>query len=152
MQTTLGADDAWSVVASGESRSQWYVDAAPFRFRRGLDQLIGGPGRRDAPPGTPRLATGHRVGFWHVVEADHQRRRLVLDAAVRAPGRVRLVVRVASNDEGSQVSSEISFMPRGLAGAAYLLADLPARALVSELAMLHLLVVLRRQEAARVAL
>ncbi len=138
----------WDVVASGESGPQWYVDAAPFAFRRVVDRLALGPGHKQAPPGRARLAQGDRVGFWTVLDADHRARRLLLEARVRAPGRVTLEVTVtpdSEGSEGSEVAMSIELAPRGLLGRAYLLADLPAREAVAELTLLHLLTVLRRQ-------
>lgn len=137
----------WDVVASGVDTRQWYADAAPFVVRGTIDRLVRGPGRRVRPPGRPLLRTGDRVGFWDVVEADHDARRLVLEAQVRAPGTVTLEAEVVPDAEGTRVSLTITFRPRGLVGRAYLLADLPARALVAELTMLHLLTVLRRRSA-----
>ena len=134
----------WGVVASGEDAPQWYVDAAPYAFRGAIDRLVGGAGRRWPTPGRPFLATGDRVGFWEVREASPERRRLVLEAAVRAPGRVRVTTEVDPAEGGTRVTQTTSFSPRGLRGRAYLVADLPARGAVAELVMLHLLTVLRR--------
>ena len=147
----LPVAEVWDIVASGASGPQWYVDAAPFVFRGALDRLVGGAGRRHRPPGRSRLATGDRVGFWRVVEADHRDRRLLLEAQVRAPGRVTLEAVVGpggtlGDDAASLVTLTITLEPRGLLGAAYLVADLPARAVVAELTMLHLLTVLRRDD------
>ncbi len=142
----LDADAAWQVVASGEDRPQWYVDAAPFVFRRVVDRLVLGPGLRRPPPGRPRLAEGDQVGFWDVVAADHRQRRLILRAMVRSPGQVTLTASVVPAVDGSLLDLAITLSPRGVVGRAYLLADLPAREAVSELVMLHLLTVLRRRD------
>lgn len=142
----LAPDAVWDVVASGRAGPQWYVDAAPFVFRRLVDRVALGPGLRREPPGRPRLATSDRVGFWRVVDADHRARRLVLEADVRAPGTVRLEAAVDPDDDGSSLTVDISFAPRGLLGRAYLLTDLPAREAVTELVVLHLLTVLRRRD------
>lgn len=137
---------AWDVVASGETGPQWYVDAAPFVFRRWVDKLALGPALRREPPGRPRLATGDRVGFWTVTAAEHGARRLTLQAQVRAPGTVTLEATVEPHPEGAEVTTTIRFAPRGLLGRAYLLADLPAREAVAELVQLHLLTILRRHD------
>ena len=137
---------AWDLVASGESGPQWYVDAAPFVVRGAIDRFLGGAGRRHRPPGRARLAAGDRVGFWHVVEADHRHRRLLLEAEVRAPGRVTLEAGVKAADDTSVISLTIAIEPRGVLGAAYLIADLPARGAVAELTMLHLLTIIRRRD------
>lgn len=143
----LSPDRAWEVVASGAAGPQWYVDAAPFVFRGALDRLVGGAGRRHRPPGRPRLAVGDRAGFWRVVEADHRAHRLLLEAEVRAPGRVTLEAGVRPGaGEHADVTMTIALDPAGVLGAVYLVADLPARAAVTELTMLHLLTVLRRVE------
>ncbi len=82
-----------------------------------------------------------------MVVADHQGHRLVLEALVRAPGTVTLEATVEPDSAGgSRVGLTIELRPTGLLGRAYLLADLPARALVAELTMLDLLTVLRRRD------
>lgn len=141
---TVPPERAWGVVASGEDVPQWYVDAAPYAFRGALDRLLGGAGRRWPVPARRFLEDGDRVGFWRVHEVSHERRRLVLDAAVRAPGRVRVTTEVTPADGGARITQTTAFAPHGLLGHAYLVADLPARGAVAELAMLHLLTVLRR--------
>ncbi len=132
---SLDAATAWAVVASGRTGSRWYVDAAPFVVRGGIDRLAGGAGRRWPPPGSPLLATGDRAGFWRVTTADHDRHRLVLTADVRAPGVVVLTTElVETSDEGCLLQQSVGLRPHGVLGAAYLLADLPAREVVLELA------------------
>ena len=129
----LAPDDVWTVVASGGERSRWYVDAGPFVVRGAIDRVLGGAGRRWPAQGGALLQPGDRGGFWVVEEADHGVRRLVLRAAVRAPGVVRLECTVAADGRGSSITTTVSFAPAGLVGAAYLLTDLPARELVTEL-------------------
>ena len=133
----MPASQAWAVVASGRAGPQWYVDAAPFVVRGGLDRLVGGAGRAFPPPGTDLLAAGDRAGLWRVDEADSGLRRLGLTAEVRAPGTVTLVTEVLPDGdagvEGCLVRQTVRLDPSGVFGAAYLLADLPAREAVLEL-------------------
>ncbi|MDP2775633.1 MAG: DUF2867 domain-containing protein [Nocardioides sp.] len=136
---THSADAVWAVVASGRGGPQWYVDAAPFVVRGVLDRLSGGDGRPWPPPGTARLTTGDRAGFWQVTEADHARRRLVLTARVRAPGSVTLVTDVVSGTTGCLLRQRVRLQPSGLLGAAYLIVDLPARSALLELTHRRLL-------------
>jgi hypothetical protein len=136
----------WRVVANGRVRPQWYVDAAPLVARGWLDGLVGGAGRPWPPPGTPVLTTGDRAGFWEVEEADHAARRLVLRAAVRAPGVVLLETLVGDlGSDRSLLVQRVSFAPSGLLGHAYLLADLGAREVVAELVHRRLLGDVRRE-------
>ena len=138
----LPAADAWAVVASGRTGRQWYVDAAPFVLRGGLDRLVGGTGRAWEPPGTPLLAPGDTAGFWRVAAAgrDGDRHRLLLEAVVRAPGRVLLATEVEPRGgRRSRLHQSVTFEPRGLLGHPYLLADLPAREAVLGLAHRRLL-------------
>ena len=135
-------EDVWRVAASGACGRHWYVDAAPFVFRGGVNRLVGGRGRRWDPPGTPLLAAGDRAGFWSVVAAAHaeHERRLVLEAVVRAPGTVRLTTEAwALSPTQTRLVQTVHFAPRGPLGAAYLLADLPAREAVIELTHRRLL-------------
>ena len=136
-------------MASGRTGPQWYVDAAPFVVRGGIDRLAGGKGRRWDPPGTEQLATGDRAGFWHVTEADAGQGLLTLRADVRAPGTVTLVTTVVTDVKGCLVRQTVRLDPSGLLGAAYLLVDLPAREAVLELTHRRLLRDLARDNRSR---
>lgn len=145
----VGAAQAWSVVASGSQGRHWYVDAAPLVFRGRLDRLLGGAGADRLPPGRALLRAGDRVGFWEVREAGAgpdgtAGHRLVLRARVRAPGEVLLTTEVTPLPAGCRVGQAVSFAPEGLAGRAYLLADLPAREVLLELVHRRLLAEVRR--------
>ncbi|MGV3562375.1 MAG: DUF2867 domain-containing protein [Nocardioides sp.] len=131
----LGPDEVWAVVAGAGPGRHWYVDAAPFVVRGAIDRAVLGGGRRWPVPDGPLLRAGDRAGFW-VVRAAGDRpggHRLVLEAAVRAPGTVTLTVLVTARDEGTEVDLRVRLDPRGVLGTAYLLADLPAREAVVEL-------------------
>ena len=120
-----GPDHVWAVVACGRPGARWYADSAPFVVRGALDRLVGGCGRRWPAPDRDLLRAGDEVGFWRVTGAAHG--ELVLEAAVRAPGRVTLSTTVTAEASGARLDQRVSFRPDGLLGAAYLFADLPAR-------------------------
>lgn len=126
-------EQAWAVVADGRPGPRWYVDAAPLVFRAALDRVVGGTGAIATPPARGVLTTGDRAGFWEVSDADHEQHSLVLTALVRAPGTVVLTTTVEPTSRGCLLRQTVGLQPEGLLGAAYLLADLPARALVMEL-------------------
>lgn len=131
----LGPDEVWAVVAGAGPGRHWYADAAPFVVRGAIDRAVLGGGRRWPVPDGPLLRAGDRAGFW-VVRAAGDRpggHRLVLEAAVRAPGTVTLTVLVTARDEGTEVDLQVRFDPAGVLGTAYLLADLPAREVLLEL-------------------
>ncbi len=126
----LDAEHAWDLVASARSLPQWYVDAAPFVFRGAVDRVLLGRGRRWPVPDRALLQPGDRAGFWRVLEAGPHGsgHRLLLEAAVRAPGLVLLRTDVEADGPGAcRVAQTVSFTPDGLLGRAYLLTDLPAR-------------------------
>jgi hypothetical protein len=141
-EVDLPAAAAWAVVASGAIGPQWYVDAAPLVLRGAVDRLVGGEGRRWTAPGRPLLRAGDTVGFWRVTEAGRRgrRHRLLLEAAVRSPGRVLLRTEVeplgqTTGEARCRVHQTVSFDPDGVLGHVYRLVDLPAREAV--LAMTH---------------
>lgn len=139
----LPADRVRAVVADGRSGPRWYLDALPFVVRGGLDRALGGEGRRWPPPGRDLLEAGDRAGFWHVVRSTP--RELLLRAEVRAPGVVELRTEMTAHAVGATVLAQtVSLEPTGLSGQLYLLADLPAREAVIELAHRRLLGDLRR--------
>jgi len=135
-------DQAWAVLASGGPGEHWYADAAPLRFRAALDRLVGGLGAPWPPP-DGALTAGDRAGFWQVVAAvpptGTGRGRLVLEARVRAPGRVTLTVDVVPAGTGTDVTTTVRLDPRGVLGAAYLVVDLPAREVLTDLVHRRLL-------------
>ncbi len=135
----LGVDEAWQVVAGAGPGRHWYADAAPFVLRGAIDRAVLGGGRRWPVPDGPLLRAGDRAGFWLVRAAGDRPggHRLVLEAAVRAPGTVTLTVLVTgvgtAAGPGTEIDLQVRLDPRGVLGAAYLLADLPAREAVVEL-------------------
>jgi uncharacterized protein DUF2867 len=134
----LDADDVWSVVASGTEGPHWYVDALPLVVRGAVDRVLGGAGRRWAPPDRAELRAGDTAGFWRVTRAAG--RTLELEADVRSPGQVRLTTSVEAAGPGrSVVRQAVSFEPAGLAGQLYMVADLPSREVVVELVHRRLL-------------
>ncbi len=139
------ADEAWAVVAGAGPGRHWYVDALPFVVRGGIDRLTLGGGRRWPVPDGPLLRAGDRAGFWRVLAAGPTTHghRMVLEAEVRAPGRVLLELRVDGRPDGCEVDLAITFEPDGLLGAAYLLADVAAREAVVDLTHRRLLADLR---------
>lgn len=148
----LPLSQSWAVVASGREGQQWYVDALPWLVRGAIDRAFGGAGRRWPPPGRELLRAGDTVGFWRVVECGSTKpvdgsvpgRRLVLDADVRAPGLVTLRTTLTPlGGTRCRVHQGVTFAPSGLLGVTYLLADLPAREVVMDLAHRRLLAALR---------
>ena len=134
----LPIDAVRAVVASGRPGARWYVDALPLVVRGGIDRLLGGDGRRWPAPDRDLLQRGDRVGFWSVVRSRTD--ELALRAEVRAPGEVVLTSRLtALSPTRTRVDQTVTFHPSGLLGAAYLLADLPAREAVIELVHRRLL-------------
>jgi hypothetical protein len=140
-----GPDQVWAVVACGRPGPRWYADAAPFVIRGALDRLLGGAGRRWPAPDRALLTRGDTVGFWRVVRASGG--VLDLEAVVRAPGRVTLRTEVTPDGTGARVTQAVTFHPHGALGAAYLLADLPARETVIALTHRRLLRDLRTAHA-----
>ena len=141
--------EAWKVVANGRVGPRWYVEAPPLVLRAAIDRALGGQGADAPPPGRPLLRRGDHAGFWDVAKADGS--CLELLARVRVPGTVTLRVDVdaASDLDASTVTTTIELEPRGLVGAAYLVADLPAREAVASLTHRRLVEELGREARGR---
>jgi hypothetical protein len=136
------AGSVWSVVAGAGTGEHWYVDALPFVLRGAVDRALGGGGRRWPVPTQALLRAGDTAGFWRVTHSG--RRTLTLVADVRAPGRVSLdTAVVADGPDRCRLRQSVTFDPDGLVGQVYMLADLPAREVVVELAHRRLLTELR---------
>lgn len=120
-RTSVPVDAVWRVVESIGGRNGWYSTPLLWNVRGVLDRMVGGPGlggRRDPH----RLATGDRVDWWRVerIERPHL---LVLRAEMKISGKAWLILRVDTEDNGSQSTSvyrqDAVFLPRGLRGRAY---------------------------------
>ncbi len=95
--------------------------------------LARGRDRGHPAPGTRTLSAGDRAGFWAVLEADPDARRLVMEATVRAPGRVVFRTEVTPVVTGGcELTQSVTFHPAGLLGVTYLVVDLPAREVLTE--------------------
>ena len=148
------ADQAWAVAASGRRGPRWYVDAPPLLVRGAIDRLLPGARPQSPLPDRDLLEVGDGAGFWKVTGADPVTRRLELTAQVRAPGTVVITTVVEPDGapgtaepvdtEACWLRQEVRLSPRGLAGLAYLVVDLPARELVIELTHRRLVADVRR--------
>lgn len=119
--------ETWTTVVDGGADA-WHRTALPLRFRALVDLLAGGEGAAWPAPGRP-LRAGDRSGFWIVLEAEA--RTLALRASVRSPVDVTLRTTVAEPRPGrSRITQEVSVGIDDPLGAAYAVADLPARELL----------------------
>ncbi len=119
----------WPAVARIGGGTGWYAGDFLWWVRGLADKLVGGPGlsrgRRDAE----RLGPGDALDFWRVLDAEPNRRLLLL-AEMKAPGEATLELRLTPDGTGSRLTSLASFRPRGLAGLAYWWGMYPAHGLL----------------------
>ena len=103
-----------------------------------LDHALGGVGlHRDRPD---HLVADGTAGWWRVLDCDHRRRLLLVEAELRLPGLLRLELS-ATEDSAAEASADtadpratyrqvLSFRPHGLPGQLWWLAGQPVRARV----------------------
>jgi len=117
-----------TVAGIGGDRG-WYVTPALWSARGWLDKVVGGVGMRRGRRHPDRLWVGDALDFWRVeaVETDHLVR---LRAEMRLPGEAWLEWRIAPDGDGSHLTQQAIFYPRGLAGRAYWYALIPFHALI----------------------
>jgi len=111
--TQLGGERGWL-------RWQWL-----WWFRGVLDRLIGGPGLRRGRRHPTELMVGEAVDFWRV-EALEPGRMLRLRAEMKVPGKAWLEWFCQTEGQGTRLVQSALFEPRGLPGALYWYAMVPA--------------------------
>jgi len=134
---TLDAPPAqvWAAVARIGGDTGWYAGDILWRLRGLADKLIGGPGHMRGRRDPERLLPGDAVDFWRVLDAEPERRLLLL-AEMKVPGAATLELRLEPQDmegvagRGTRLSLLTSFRPRGLWGLAYWWGMYPAHGLL----------------------
>ncbi len=101
-----------------------------------LDRLIGGPGLRRGRRDPDRILEGEALDFWRVEQVeppnadDGSTGVLRLRAEMKLPGRAWLQWEVCPGDGCTQLRQTAQFEPRGLPGALYWYALLPAHGFI----------------------
>ena len=105
-----------SVLKLGGSQG-WYFDRA-WKLRAAIDRLLGGVGLRRTKTGElPKV--GDQLDFWRVASLVRNE-RLLLKAEMKLPGTAWLEFTVESDtNQGSILSQNSYFAPRGVAGILY---------------------------------
>ncbi|MEJ8277659.1 DUF2867 domain-containing protein [Pseudonocardia spirodelae] len=122
----------WSVIETLGGAHGWYTVPGAATLTGHLDVLAGGPGvvPRRHGDGPPRLVPGEPLDGWTIESVDPGR-RLVLRAAGRLPGDVRLELAVEPDERlTSRYTQTLHFTPRGLAGRLAWLAAYPSQRFV----------------------
>jgi len=119
----------WSAVVRIGGNTGWYAGDLLWRIRGLADKLVGGPGHMRGRRDPELLAPGDALDFWRVLEAEPERRLLLL-AEMKVPGAATLELRLEPAGQGSRLSLLTSFRPRGLWGLAYWWSMYPAHGLL----------------------
>ena len=131
---TLDAPPAqvWIAVRRIGGATGWYAGDVLWRVRGFVDKLLGGPGHARGRRDAEHLAEGDSVDFWRVLDFvdTGPERRLLLLAEMKLPGAATLELRLAPQDNGTQLLLLTTFQPRGLWGLAYWWAMYPAHGLL----------------------
>jgi hypothetical protein len=96
----------------------WYYGNWLWRFRGGLDLLVGGVGMRRGRRDSEQLKAGDTLDCWRV-EAFEPGRTLRLAAEMKMPGRAWLEFEVTADANGSIIRQTAIFDPVGLGGLMY---------------------------------
>ncbi|WP_228771667.1 DUF2867 domain-containing protein [Actinokineospora iranica] len=120
----------WRVIADIGGDRGWHTIPGVWALRGALDHLVGGIGLHKGRPA--RLSPGDVVDSWTVVDRGDAERVLVLRADMRLPGRAWLALRAVDNGRPGECDYEqtVTFVPDGLPGRLYWLAQKPAHDIV----------------------
>ncbi|MCG8920339.1 SDR family oxidoreductase [Actinokineospora sp. PR83] len=120
----------WRVITDIGGRGGWHTVPGAWTLRGALDHLLGGIGLHRGRPA--ELAPGDAVDSWTVVSRDDADRSLLLRADMRLPGRAWLRLRAIAGTAPGECRFEqtVTFVPDGLPGTLYWLAQKPAHDVV----------------------
>ena len=107
-------------------KNGWYYANWLWGFRGFLDKLIGGVGLRRSIKSRTDLIPGDALGFWRVLLASKEEKRLLLYAEMKLPGEAWLDFTIV-NDTLFQTAT---FRPLGLWGRLYWYSVMPFHAFV----------------------
>jgi uncharacterized protein YbjT (DUF2867 family) len=111
----------WSI---GGKRG-WYYANWLWSIRGLLDKMIGGVGLRRGRRSPAEINPGDALDFWRVIEADKEKRRLLLYAEMKMPGDAWLEFKIMKKDNKPHLRQTATFRPRGLWGRLYWYSVLP---------------------------
>lgn len=114
-------DLSWQRVMQIGGKNGWYYANALWGFRGFLDKLAGGVGLRRGRRNQHSLQAGEALDFWRVVEADPNKKRLLLYAEMKLPGEAWLEFKIS----GNTLIQSATFRPLGLWGRIYWYSVLP---------------------------
>ncbi len=122
VRSTSSPETLFAELSTIGGERGWYGGEFLWRVRGVLDQLIGGPGLRRGRK--PVLRVGDALDFWRIEELEPSR-RLRLRAEMLLPGNAWLEWTIAPAGDGSVITQNATFRPRGVLGRAYWYAVAP---------------------------
>jgi uncharacterized protein YbjT (DUF2867 family) len=125
--TPASRNRVWSAIQSVFGSKGWNYGSWIWRIRGYIDKLFRGTGMGESPAHLSLLKPGSRIDCWEIVElAPH--RRLTLISTLTMPAVMSLTISMNSMKiDGCELSTELHYRPRGLAGLIAWYALLPLR-------------------------
>ena len=114
-------NNIWSI---GGERGWYYADWL-WGIRGFLDKLLGGVGLRRGRTNKQEIYAGDTLGFWRVLVADKQNKRLLLYAEMKLPGEAWLEFKIVEKNQKQYLQQTATFRPKGLFGRIYWYSVLP---------------------------
>ncbi|MFP9099885.1 SDR family oxidoreductase [Flavobacterium sp. RHBU_24] len=99
----------------------WYYGDILWKARGFLDRIFGGTGLRRGRTSQADLQAGDALDFWRVLEADKEKKRLLLYAEMKLPGEAWLEFKIKKD----VLYQSAVFRPKGLWGRMYWYSVLP---------------------------
>jgi len=118
LRTTADPSTMYSAFSRIGGDVGYYGFTWAWRIRGLIDTLVGGVGLRRGRRHPIDIRPGDAIDFWRVADME-EGRRLELVAEMKLPGAAWLVWTVEPSGDGSVVTQEAFFEPRGLLGRLY---------------------------------
>ena len=112
-------DQVWRPIQRIGGKTGWYYADWLWQLRGFLDRLVGGVGMRKGRTHSRELNEGDIIDFWRVKKIE-LKKRLLLIAEMKLPGAAVLDFQIKLiDDETTELSQTVRFIPRGLMGILY---------------------------------
>lgn len=123
-------EDVLNKIWSIGGKNGWYYMHWAWVLRGWVDRLFGGIGLSKGRTDPKNLKNGDTLDFWRVIDANKEKKHLLLFAEMKIPGEAWLEFKLNKENGTYYLIQNATFRPKGILGRVYWYALLPFHHLI----------------------